>query len=217
MFRIFSLMLCLAGPALADVDGRVRVIDGDTLDVSGQRVRLHGIDAPETAQTCEDAQGRVWPCGAFVREEVARRYQGARATCREVDRDRYERSVAKCFVNGRDIGEALVSDGWARAYREYSMDYDLAEKTAQVLGLGLWASSMQEPSAYRADQRAPSPDIAAPDANCIIKGNISGSGQIYHMPHNRDYVKTRINEASGERWFCTEAEARAAGWRAARN
>ena len=97
------------------------------------------------------------------------------------------------------------------------MDYDLSEKTAQVLGLGLWAGSMQEPSAYRADQRAPLPDIEAPDASCIIKGNISGSGRIYHMPYNRDYANTRINEASGERWFCSEAEARAAGWRAARN
>ncbi|AKS46772.1 Endonuclease YncB, thermonuclease family [Octadecabacter temperatus] len=217
MFRILSLILCLSSPALADVEGRVRVVDGDTLDVSGQRVRLHGIDAPETEQTCEDAQGSVWPCGAFVREEVARRYQGVRATCHEIEQDRYGRSVAKCFVNGRDIGETLVSDGWARAYREYSMDYDLAEKSAQVLGLGLWASSMQEPSAYRAEQRVPSPDIAAPDANCIIKGNISGSGRIYHMPHNRDYANTRINEASGERWFCSETEARSAGWRAARN
>ena len=97
------------------------------------------------------------------------------------------------------------------------MDYDLAEKSAQVLGLGLWAGSMQEPSAYRADQRVPSPDIAAPDADCIIKGNISGSGQIYHKPHNRDYENTRIDETRGERWFCTEAAARAAGWRAARN
>lgn len=217
MFRSIALILCLTSPALADVEGRVRVIDGDTLDVSGTRVRLHGIDAPETEQTCEDAQGRVWPCGAFVSEEVARRYQSARARCEEVEQDRYGRSVAKCYVDGRDIGEALVSDGWARAYREYSMDYDLAEKSAQVLGLGLWASSMQEPSAYRADQRVPSPDTPAPVAGCIIKGNISGSGQIYHMPHNRDYANTRIDETRGERWFCSEAEAQSAGWRAARN
>lgn len=202
---------------MADVVGAVRVIDGDTFDVGGQRVRIHGIDAPEVGQTCDDAEGRVWPCGAFVKEEVSRRYQGATATCEEVEQDRYGRSVAKCFVDGNDVGEAIVSDGWAQAYRQYSMDYDLAEKTAQVLGLGLWASTMQAPAAYRADQRAPSPEQSAPDANCIIKGNISGSGQIYHMPHNRDYDNTRINEARGERWFCSQADAQAAGWRAARN
>lgn len=97
------------------------------------------------------------------------------------------------------------------------MDYDLAEKSAQIAETGLWSGIMQSPAAYRAAQRTTSPDVSAPDASCIIKGNISNSGRIYHMPHNRDYANTRINEARGERWFCTEAEARAAGWRAARN
>ena len=217
MFRYLSLILCLASPAVADIDGRIHVIDGDTFDVGRVRVRLYGVDAPEVAQTCDDAQGRAWPCGAFVKEEIARRFEGATATCQEIDRDRYGRSVARCFVQGRDIGEEIVGDGLAQAYRRYSMDYDLAEKSAQVLGLGLWAGTMQTPAEFRADQRAPaSPDVI-PDGNCIIKGNISGSGQIYHMPRNRDYENTRINEARGERWFCTEAEARAAGWRAARN
>ncbi len=125
--------------------------------------------------------------------------------------------VGKCFIDGRDINEVIVADGLAEAYRRYSMDYDLAEKTAQVLGLGLWSSEMQTPAEFRADQRAPQSADVVPDANCIIKGNISGSGQIYHMPHNRDYENTRINEARGERWFCNEAEALAAGWRVARN
>ncbi len=211
------ILLCLASPVFADVEGIIRVIDGDTFDVSGQRVRIHGIDAPEVDQTCSDADGRVWPCGAFVKEEVSRRYQGAATNCEVIEQDRYGRRVAKCFVDGRDVGGSIVADGWAQAYREYSMDYDLAEKSAQVLGLGLWASTMQTPSAYRADQRAPTAAQAVPDANCFIKGNISGSGQIYHMPHNRDYDNTRIDETRGERWFCNEAEAEAAGWRAARN
>ena len=110
------------------------------------------------------------------------------------------------------MGDEIVAEGWAEAYRRYSMDYDLTEKGAQVRGVGIWAGQMQSPSAFRAEQRS-----QTPSGNCIIKGNISGSGQIYHMPHNRDYAATRINESRGERWFCTEAEARAAGWRAARN
>ncbi|MCF2871929.1 thermonuclease family protein [Octadecabacter sp. G9-8] len=217
MFRLISLILCLASPVMADVAGVVRVIDGDTFDVGDARVRIHGIDAPEVDQTCTSDQRGEWACGAFVRDEVRRRYQGTTATCQQMDVDRYGRIIGKCFVNGQDVGEAIVNDGLAEAYRRYSMDYDLAEKAAQVTGAGLWASEMQAPAAFRAQQRTSSPDSAAPSANCFIKGNISGSGQIYHMPHNRDYDNTRINEANGERWFCSEAEARAAGWRAARN
>lgn len=217
MFRLIVLMLCLTSPAMADVDGTVHVIDGDTFDVGGMRVRLHGIDAPEVDQTCTNPQQGDWDCGAFVRDEVRRRYGGRDATCQQIDIDRYGRIVGKCFVGGQDVGEDIVLDGWATAYREYSWDYDLAEKAAQVRDAGLWAGTMQSPSDYRASQRVAAPVATPNDANCFIKGNISGSGQIYHMPHNRDYDKTRINEGRGERWFCSEADARAAGWRAARN
>lgn len=217
MLRLIYILLCLASPVLADVEGVVRVIDGDTFDVGGVSVRLHGIDAPEVDQTCTHPQRGVWACGSFVRDEIRGRYDGRIAFCEQVDMDRYGRIVGKCFIDGRDINEVIVSDGLAEAYRRYSMDYDLAEKTAQVLGLGLWASEMQTPAEFRADQRAPQSEDIIPNANCNIKGNISGSGQIYHMPHNGDYDNTRINEARGERWFCSEAEAMAAGWRAARN
>lgn len=217
MFRLICFILCLATPAVADVEGVVRVIDGDTFDVGGVRVRLHGIDAPEVSQTCTHPQRGEWACGAYVRDDLRARLDGRRVSCLELDVDGYGRVVGKCFIDGRDINEMIVADGLAEAYRTYSMDYDLTEKAAQVRGVGLWSSEMQTPAEYRADQRAPaSPDVI-PVGNCTIKGNISGSGQIYHMPHNRDYEKTRINEAGGERWFCTEAEARAAGWRAARN
>lgn len=201
--------------ALADVSGPVRVIDGDTFDVGETRVRLHGIDAPELDQTCTANSGGDWPCGEFVRDVLRDSYQGQIATCQEVDTDRYGRMVAKCFINGRDVGEDIVLSGYAEAYRQFSWDYDLAEKTAQIAGVGLWSSDMQTPSAFRADQRAANAQ-PVPDS-CFIKGNISGSGRIYHMPHNRDYERTRINEAQGERWFCSEADAQAAGWRAARN
>ena len=217
MLRLVCFILCLASPVWADVNGTVRVIDGDTFDVGGVRVRIHGIDAPEVGQPCTSDVLGVYDCGAFVRDEVARRYQGRAATCDVIELDRYGRSVAKCFVDGQDIGEDIVRDGLAEAYREYSMDYDLAEKSAQITETGLWSDVMQSPAAYRAEQRSASPDVAPVNASCFIKGNISGSGQIYHMPHNRDYENTRINEARGERWFCSEAEAQAAGWRAARN
>ena len=213
---ILATPVALATPAVADFSGPIHVVDGDTIHVGDITVRLHGIDAPEVDQPCLNATGQTWMCGAFVQTEVRALYQGQTADCDEVERDRYGRSVAKCYVNGVDIGENIVLSGWAEAYRQYSMDYDLAEKSAQVREAGLWSGTMQSPSAFRAQQRATTPDVL-PSGDCIIKGNISGSGQIYHMPHNRDYGNTRINLANGERWFCSEAEAQAAGWRAARN
>lgn len=206
----------LAQPVAADFSGRISVVDGDTIHVGETKVRVHGIDAPEVDQTCVGTNGNPWMCGAFVQAEVYDLYHGKLADCEELDRDRYGRSVAKCYVDGQDIGENIVLNGWAEAYRQYSLDYDLAEKSAQIRAAGVWAGSMQSPSSYRAEQRI-APIQVAPTDGCIIKGNISGSGRIYHMPHNRDYTNTRINTDNGERWFCSEREAEQAGWRAARN
>jgi len=213
--RILPLFLLAALPAVADPSGTIRVIDGDTLEIGGETVRLFGIDAPEGDQTCTTATGDLWPCGDWSTAEVRARFDGRTATCETLDTDRYGRTVARCLADGTDIAGAIVAEGIALAYRDYSWDYDLAEKAAQVAGLGLWAGSFQTPADWRAAQAVPEPQAVTGD--CIIKGNISASGQIYHQPHNRDYAETRVDTSRGERWFCTPAEAEAAGWRAARN
>lgn len=217
---VLSALLLLAVPTgaalAADLRGPIRVIDGDTLDVGGARVRLHGIDAPEADQTCGGAGVPVWHCGAWVSQEVRARYQGQHATCAVVERDRYGRYVATCTVAGADIGRALVSDGLAFAFRRYSMAYDLDEKAAVVAGRGLHAVDVAQPSEFRATKRAV-PVQAVPESSCPIKGNVSRDGKrIFHLPGQAFYDKTRIDVSKGERWFCSAAEARAAGWRAAR-
>jgi endonuclease YncB( thermonuclease family) len=216
MLRICAIFVLLLLPVTltAAPDGRVRVIDADTWDVGGKRVRLYGIDAPELAQTCTNRQGVEWACGRWATDQVRARYGGRVATCSAVTTDRYGRIVARCFIAGRDVGRALVSDGLAFAYRRYSMDYDLEEKQAAVNDRGLHASRVQSPAAYRADGRTGS---AAPVGACGIKGNISSKGRrIYHVPGQQNYDETRISPAKGERWFCTESAAVAAGWRRAR-
>jgi endonuclease YncB( thermonuclease family) len=222
MLRICSLIVSLALgvgmslPASAQsISGTVRVIDGDTLDVGRTRVRLHAIDAPEGAQTCEDGRGGTWACGTWVSEQVRAVFGGQRAVCAQVDTDRYGRAVARCTVGGEDMGARIVAEGWAMAYRRYGMDYDLDEKAAAVAGRGIWSGGVEAPDAYRARLRQSAVTGTAPDG-CAIKGNISGSGRIYHMPGQADYDATVITESRGERWFCTEAEAQAAGWRRAR-
>ncbi len=201
-------------PALAGFSGTIRVIDGDTLDVGDVRVRLHGIDAPEVGQTCQDARGRAWDCGTWASREVRARYQNAVANCDPVDRDAYGRVVAVCNVAGRDMGRLLVKDGVATAFRKYSMAYDRDEQAAAAKGLGLHAGTFERPDAYR-NTRGASQKV--PRSDCVIKGNISAKGvRIFHVPGQRYYAATRISTKQGERWFCTADEARRAGWRKAR-
>lgn len=211
---VFALALCLAtGASAQDIVGRVSVVDGDTFRVNGLVIRLHGIDAPELAQTCTHDTGADWACGAWVTDQVRRAYAGKRVRCVRTAIDRYDRVVARCYQGGVDIGQHMVQEGLAFAFRRYAMDYDLDEKRAAVTQRGLHGTQMQDPAAYRRAQKTAPP---APDASCTIKGNISGSGRIYHMPGQEHYDRTRIAASRGERWFCSEAQARAAGWRKSR-
>lgn len=206
----------LAGAAQADVRGAARVIDGDTLDVAGVQIRLFGVDAPELDQPCGD-----WPCGRWARDELARLIGGRQVTCAEGAQDRYGRLLARCDAGRGDLGLAMVQRGAAFAYRRYANDYVGAERQARAAERGLWRDGgrgVTLPEDFRAAQQQAGvpPGRVPPRPDCAIKGNVSDSGRVYHLPGQRDYDRTRIDPARGERWFCSEAEARAAGWRRAR-
>jgi hypothetical protein len=181
--------------------------------VGDEKVRLFGIDAPELDQTCRRPDGAVWRCGDWSRDEVHRMFQGESADCEAIGTDPYGRTLAVCSVAGRDMGETLVTNGLARAYLRYSDLYLETEKAAIVTGRGIFGSDMAAPEAFRAADR---PALQTAPRDCVIKGNVSNAGRIYHVPGQENYADTQINGARGERWFCTEAEARAAGWRPAR-
>ncbi|QCO57964.1 thermonuclease family protein (plasmid) [Pseudorhodobacter turbinis] len=205
------LLLGLAMPtnALA-LSGQVRVVDGDGLVSAGERIRLHGIDAPELRQRC-DPSGRNWKCGAWAAEMLAKIIAKGELSCEAVDHDRYGRTVARCSVSGRDVGAQLVRAGAAMAYRRYSSDYIALEDQARAQGRGLWSGEVTAPAEYR--KTAKRVASAAP-SGCKIKGNISAKGtRIYHVPGQRHYLDTRISPNKGEAYFCTETEARAAGFR----
>ncbi len=215
MVRWISILLLafgLAAPAVAEPSGRVRVIDADTMDVGGTRVRLFGIDAPEIGQPCRIGD-KTYDCGLWAADFVRQMFDGKRASCDWLDTDRHGRTVARCAVGGMDMGAAIVDAGFATAFRRYSDLYVDVEKGAVAAGRGIFGAEMISPEAFRAQARQPAQ--AAPGA-CRIKGNISDGGRIYHLPGQENYDRTRISESRGERWFCTEAEARQAGWRRAR-
>lgn len=138
--------------------------------------------------------------------------------CEIRDRDPYGRAVARCQAGSTDLGEALVRAGWAVDYRQFSRGaYARVEAEARDARRGLWAGQFETPSSWRADARQAQPAPAGPPTSgCVIKGNINAKGRrIFHVPGQQDYAATRIDTARGERWFCSAAEAVAAGWTAA--
>ncbi len=220
-----TALLAFALPAQAEtLSGQARVIDGDTFAVAGEQIRLDGIDAPETRQTCT-RDGHPWACGRAATQAMRQLIGRTPVRCEVSGRDKYGRAIAACFAAGRDLQQQLVRQGLALAYRKYSTRYVPDEEAARAEGVGLWSGEFTAPSDWRKQNRNRQAKIhRRPGANsssragspCRIKGNISNAGRIYHVPGGRHYEQTRINTSKGERWFCSEAEARAAGWRRAR-
>lgn len=216
MLRIYSsfgLLLLLAGCIGSKVpEGRVQVMDGDTLRVAGETVRLFGIDAPERDQRCKDERGHDWPCGQVATTRLRQIIGGTPVTCQPRERDRFGRLVATCRAGGADIGARMVEAGMAVAYRRYSGAYVAHEARAKSARRGLHVGHYTAPEAFRHAERQ------AAQGACRIKGNISRSGaRIYHRPGQEYYDRTRISPSRGERLFCSAAEAQKAGWRASKS
>ena len=127
------------------VSGPMTVVDGDSLESDGERLRLRGIDAPELGQTC-DRDGRSYPCGRASRDALAGLAKTDRLECRGWQRDRYGRLLATCTAGGGEINRRLVELGWAIA----NGDYEAEEARARQARRGLWAGSFERPQDWRA-------------------------------------------------------------------
>jgi len=212
---LIAIMPCWSTSAIAeDIIGRASVIDGDTIEIHGQRIRFHGIDAPESRQLCKKG-GQQYRCGQQASIALADMVAQSVVRCEQRGIDRYKRIVAVCSLGNVDLNAWMVRQGWAIAYRQYSRDYVDHESAAQAEKTGIWAGRFINPSRWRRGDRLAVESAKEPAAtSCQIKGNISRSGErIYHVPGGRDYGPTRIDESKGERWFCSKDEARKAGWR----
>jgi endonuclease YncB( thermonuclease family) len=224
--------------AAATLTGTPRIIDGDSFHLGDAEVRLFGVDALEGRQTCE-RNGAKWSCGAEAAAKLRSLVGSRTIACEQKDTDSYGRAVAVCRSGNLDLGAEMVRSGLAFAYRQYSNDYVDEENEARAARRGAWAGEFKPPSSERRDERSRSRSggpngggarpAQASDREAVepassrcrgdgIKGNVSSSGErIYHLPGAESYEATRINESRGERWFCTEDEARRAGWRASRS
>ncbi|MBB6357810.1 thermonuclease family protein [Aminobacter aganoensis] len=230
----FGRMLDSLGPstprtAPGTIQGRASVIDGDTIEVAGQRVRFNGIDAPESSQYCQDATGFDYACGRTAARALDQFLAASRPVkCAFVEWDQYDRFVGNCFrADGKSVAGWLVENGHALDWPRYSkLEYGGQQSAAKDAKRGIWQGQFQKPWDWRADHTedvaptsvAPSPSFALlGSSSCDIKGNVSAEGErIYHVPGQKFYRQTKISERKGERWFCSEAEAKQAGWRKAK-
>jgi len=195
------------------LSGAVRVIDGDTLEIGAKRVRLEGIDAPESGQTCGRKWVGRWSCGDAATRALEQLIANQTVECEPRGHDKYGRMLGICFAGGRDLNGEMVRRGMAWAFVKYSRTYQSAEAEARALRIGIWEGEAEPAWVYR-EKRWAGARQAAPKG-CAVKGNVSRNGQIYHVPWSPWYDKVKVDERRGERWFCSEAEAQAAGWRPA--
>ena len=135
------------------VSGIATVIDGDTLEVHGRRIRLHGIDAPESGQTCTTAAGRTWRCGRRAALALAVHIGRTPVRCTPRGSDRYGRMIAVCRLGGEDLNGWMVAQGLALAYRRYSRDYVADEARARAARRGIWQGTFIAPRDWRRGKR----------------------------------------------------------------
>lgn len=146
-------------PGRFDLSGTASVVDGDTLRLDGTRIRLSGIDAPESKAFCTvKATGARVACGRRAGDMLRSLADGRSLGCVAEGEDRYGRTLATCYVSQKgkrvDLNGLMVRRGWALAYRRYSDRYVLDETAARLDGAGLWAMDFQNPEDYRREARA---------------------------------------------------------------
>lgn len=209
-----SLSLASA-PSIA---GKASVIEANVLRIGGHTVRLTGIEVPDPNQRCHRAGARRgsrgWPCGESSKEATARLVRGREVTCSVGGKDAAGIASGHCEVGGADVAGALVRAGHAFAESGLLSSYKSAEAEAKAARSGLWASVQPErPAEYRQRLWAAAKE-QAPEG-CPIKGRVSRGERVYVLPWSSNYTRVRLSKKRGERWFCSQEEAEAAGWRIA--
>ena len=146
MTRIIVILLFIfSSQALAD---SLRVVDGDTIVLNGEKIRFSGIDTPELKQTCMNGDEKVF-CGKTAKMLLIKKIGNETPECISEGKDAYKRTLAECFVNGESLSSYLVRSGYAFAYRKYSTKFIKDEEFAKANKLGMWAMMFQYPWDFR--------------------------------------------------------------------
>ena len=199
--------------ASSKIEGRGVAVSGDTLAIARTTLRLYGIEAPVPGQRCLRGRSRRWNCGASAAAALSRLVRRRRVTCEITESDDRGHPVGECRIGDKDIAAELVSGGHVFAKSGFFAPYTGLENDAREAKIGIWRGEVVRPTDYR-NQKWEEAKRAAPNG-CPIKGNVSRGRRVYILPWSSDYKRVRITRRRGERWFCSETEAQAAGWKAA--
>jgi endonuclease YncB( thermonuclease family) len=234
---LIVLTLIVGAPSWA---AEATITDGDTLILNRTTYRLDGIDAPETDQVCINETGAIWACGIEARDQL-KKFVGrreVRCDSKKYDTAYRNRRIGICRIEGEPISlnQWLVQEGWAINFEPYAKGrFKFEEDDARDNGRGLWKGCFARPQAARrssrrtaillganctADKDAAIREILFPahpsmPSGCSIKGKsavraqTTGHRGIYHLEGCRSYGRTK----NPDRWFCSEAEAQAEGFR----
>ncbi len=211
--------LPFAGAATTVVEGRASLVGADVVRLGDTTVRLAGIEVPDRDQRCirsgSGANAKSWACGEEAREATNRPIRSQALKCEVGEKSTSGVATGRCRAGTTDIAEALVRGGHVFAEAGLLSAYGKAENEAKSAKAGLWNSSAEpeRPAAWRARLWAEAKQ-QAPEG-CPIKGRVARGERVYVLPWSTEYAKARISKSKGERWFCTEEEAVAAGWRVA--
>jgi endonuclease YncB( thermonuclease family) len=197
----------------SELSGRADAVSGDLLRVNGQLVRLAGVEAPEPKQPCLKSNGRRWSCGTSARSALDKMLRGKTVTCSASGNDDAGRTLATCNADGTDIAAELVRAGHVFSAQGFLNSYNAAEDAARAAKAGLWQGETVRPQEWR-DRVWEEAKRTAPEG-CPIKGYVRADDRTYAMPWSTGYNGGKIRTVRGDRWFCSEEEARAAGFKLA--
>ena len=130
----------------------VKIIDGDTIIVDGEKIRFFGIDAPEIDQECKK-KGKIIKCGLLAKNVLEDKIANQKPLCVKKGEDKYKRTIAECFINDISLSKFLVLNGYAFAYKKYSKQHVYHEKRAKILKKGLWSMNFEFPWKFRKNKK----------------------------------------------------------------
>lgn len=195
-----------------ELSGRAIAIAGNLMRLDGALVRIANVEAPESRQPCYRADGRRWNCAAAAKSGLAHVVRGRRITCTPSGsgQDASGYVSAQCTVGEVDLAAELVRNGYVFAVSSFLSSLSSEEEAARSAKKGIWQGEIQRPQEWR-DQQWQDAKRGAPDG-CPIKGFVRASSKLYTLPWSADYERAKVRTNRGERWFCSEDEAKAAGF-----